>query len=67
MFANLGLAFDRLSKDSAVRCIVLSGAGDRAFTSGLDVSPTPSTNFKLPTLQVGINTEREADAVGFAN
>jgi delta(3,5)-delta(2,4)-dienoyl-CoA isomerase len=38
MFNNLSTAFDRLSHDSEVRCIILSGAGDRAFTSGLDVS-----------------------------
>jgi delta(3,5)-delta(2,4)-dienoyl-CoA isomerase len=38
MFINLSTAFDRLSQDPAVRCIILSGAGERAFTSGLDVS-----------------------------
>lgn len=29
--------FDKLSHDSNVRCIVLSGAGAKAFTTGLDV------------------------------
>src|SRR5436305_6462006 len=29
--------FDKLSRDSSVRAIVLSGAGERAFTAGLDV------------------------------
>lgn len=31
------IIFDRLSHDPDVRCVVLTGAGDRAFTAGLDV------------------------------
>ena len=37
MWIELGQVFDRLSYDSNIRAIVLSGAGDRAFTAGLDV------------------------------
>jgi len=37
MWIELGQIFDRLSVDSNVRSVVLSGAGDKAFTSGLDV------------------------------
>lgn len=37
LWVELGLAFKQLSTDSDVRAIVLSGAGDRAFTAGLDV------------------------------
>lgn len=37
MWLNLGALFKRLSHDPNVRCVVLSGAGDRAFTAGLDV------------------------------
>lgn len=33
----MGQLFDQLSHDPAVRAIVLSGAGDKAFTAGLDV------------------------------
>lgn len=47
--------FDQLSADPEVRAVVLSGAGDRAFTAGLDVqaaggdfagaqAPDPSRN-----------------------
>ncbi|CAK3943906.1 Delta(3,5)-Delta(2,4)-dienoyl- isomerase, mitochondrial [Lecanosticta acicola] len=38
MFTALGKIFSALSVDPDVRCIVLTGAGDRAFTAGLDVT-----------------------------
>ncbi|KAL2441361.1 Delta(3,5)-Delta(2,4)-dienoyl-CoA isomerase, mitochondrial [Exophiala dermatitidis] len=38
MWLELKNIFERLSVDSEVRCILLSGAGDRAFTAGLDVA-----------------------------
>ena len=37
MWIELGNVFARLSHDPEVRAIVFSGAGDRAFTAGLDV------------------------------
>ena len=37
MWIELGQLFNQLSYDPAVRVIVLSGAGDKAFTAGLDV------------------------------
>ncbi|KAL4894947.1 ClpP/crotonase-like domain-containing protein [Aspergillus ambiguus] len=37
MWVELGQLFNQLSYDSSVRAIVLSGAGDKAFTAGLDV------------------------------
>ena len=37
MWLEFGQIFDKCSHDSDVRAIVLSGAGDRAFTTGLDV------------------------------
>jgi delta(3,5)-delta(2,4)-dienoyl-CoA isomerase len=37
MWQNLRLIFQRLSHSPSIRSIVLTGAGDRAFTSGLDV------------------------------
>lgn len=37
MFHSLGAIFNQLSKDSDVRVIVLTAAGERAFTAGLDV------------------------------
>lgn len=37
MWLELGQLFTQLSSDSSVRAIVLSGAGEKAFTAGLDV------------------------------
>jgi Delta3,5-Delta2,4-dienoyl-CoA isomerase len=37
MWLELGRLFGQLSVDPDVRAVVLSGAGDRAFTAGLDV------------------------------
>jgi delta(3,5)-delta(2,4)-dienoyl-CoA isomerase len=37
MWLEMGKLFDHLSHSSDVRAIVLSGAGDKAFTAGLDV------------------------------
>lgn len=36
--------FEQLSADPDVRAIVLSGAGDRAFTAGLDVQAAAQDN-----------------------
>ena len=38
MMAELAGLWDRLELDATCRCIVLTGAGDRAFTSGADMS-----------------------------
>jgi delta(3,5)-delta(2,4)-dienoyl-CoA isomerase len=37
MWLELRQVFQQLSSDPDVRAVVLSGAGDRAFTAGLDV------------------------------
>lgn len=37
MWLEFGRIFRQLSEDADVRTVVLSGAGDRAFTAGLDV------------------------------
>ncbi|ODM14765.1 hypothetical protein SI65_09759 [Aspergillus cristatus] len=37
MWVELSQVFNHLSQDPSVRAIVLSGAGDKAFTAGLDV------------------------------
>lgn len=38
MFTDIGSVFSRLSVDPDVRAIILTAAGDRAFTAGLDVT-----------------------------
>jgi delta(3,5)-delta(2,4)-dienoyl-CoA isomerase len=43
MWLELCELTDRLSHDPAVRAIIFSGAGDRAFTAGLDVNAASSS------------------------
>jgi len=38
MLADLGRVWDELERDDACRCIILTGAGERAFTVGADIS-----------------------------
>ena len=37
MYREFGEVFDRLNSDDSVRCVVLRGAGDRAFCPGSDI------------------------------
>lgn len=43
MFDDFASIFDRLSYDPNVRVVLLSGAGDRAFSAGLDVTGAASS------------------------
>jgi len=38
MWEGMGQALDMFAEDPAVRCVVLQGAGDKAFVSGADIS-----------------------------
>ncbi|WP_380066123.1 enoyl-CoA hydratase [Dankookia sp. GCM10030260] len=38
MWEGMGAALDLFAEDSNVRCVVLAGAGDKAFVSGADIS-----------------------------
>lgn len=38
MLADLGRLWDELARDDTCRCIILTGAGERAFTVGADIS-----------------------------
>ena len=38
MWGGMGEALDAFAADPAVRCVVLKGAGDKAFVSGADIS-----------------------------
>jgi len=40
-WAKLGRTMTALSADTALRCVVLRGAGDRAFSAGADISEFP--------------------------
>jgi len=51
LMADFVAAFDELARDQALRCVVLTGAGDRAFIGGADidematVDPTTAKGF----------------------
>ncbi|PCG91111.1 Crotonase, core [Penicillium occitanis (nom. inval.)] len=45
MWLEMRQVFDRLSSDSSVRAIVLTGAGNRAFSAGLDVKQASTELF----------------------
>src|SRR5437868_15530451 len=38
MLADLAALWDRLDADAGCRCVVLTGAGERAFSAGADIS-----------------------------
>ena len=38
MWEGMGAALDLFAEDASVRCVVLQGAGDKAFVSGADIS-----------------------------
>ena len=38
MWRALGAAIDALSADDALRCVILRGAGERAFSPGNDIA-----------------------------
>ncbi|KAF2874421.1 delta-delta-dienoyl-CoA isomeras-like protein [Massariosphaeria phaeospora] len=48
MWLNLSAIFTRLSHDASVRAIIISGAGDRAFSAGLDVQAASKTLTPAP-------------------
>ena len=50
MWLELREVFDSLSTDAEVRAVVLTGAGDRAFSAGLDVQAAGSSLFQTSTL-----------------
>ena len=43
MWVELKAIFERLSVDPAVRAILLTGAGEKAFSTGLDVQEATSS------------------------
>ena len=59
MWLELRQVFEQLSCDSDVRVVILSGAGDRAFTAGLDVQAASQGT----PLQAGGGTDAGRKAV----
>ena len=63
MWGMLGTAVDALSADEAVRCIIVRGAGERAFSPGNDIAEfaTQRAN-KSQAIEYGEVMHRTADA-----
>ena len=64
MWAALGEAVDALSADDAVRCVILRGAGEKAFSPGNDIGEfaTERSN-KAQARDYGATMHRTADAL----
>lgn len=74
MWLELRQIFQHLSSSPEVRAILLSGAGDRAFTAGLDIqsaavsgplapSASPSTSSTSPTPTESLDPARRAATI----
>ncbi|KAI4614303.1 putative secondary metabolism biosynthetic enzyme [Alternaria ethzedia] len=62
MWLNLSTIFRQLSHDPSVRAVLLTGAGDRAFTAGLDVQAA-SENGALSSSPDTLDSARKANAL----
>jgi len=64
MWGMLGTAVDALSADEAVRCIIVRGAGERAFSPGNDIAEfaTQRAN-KSQAIEYGEVMHRTADSL----
>ena len=64
MWRMLGDAFEALSADDSVRCVVVRGAGERAFSPGNDISEfaTQRSN-KAQAIDYGRDMHRTANAI----
>ncbi|KAL2148755.1 hypothetical protein VTH82DRAFT_1902 [Thermothelomyces myriococcoides] len=60
MWRELRAVFARLSTDPDVRAVVLSGAGDRAFTAGLDVAAASEGGVLASAEGQGLDPARKA-------
>jgi enoyl-CoA hydratase len=49
MWRELGDAFAKLAKDKTIRCIVLRGAGDKAFAAGADIAAFATERYDVAT------------------
>ncbi len=64
MWRMLGDAFEALSADDAVRCVVVRGAGERAFSPGNDISEFETQRAtKAQAIDYGRDMHRTARAI----
>ncbi|KAI4681967.1 putative secondary metabolism biosynthetic enzyme [Alternaria sp. BMP 2799] len=62
MWLNLSTLFRQLSHDPTVRAVLLTGAGDRAFTAGLDVQAASEGGALSPSAST-LDSARKANAL----
>ena len=64
MWQHLGETFEALSADDSVRCVILRGAGEKAFSPGNDIGEfaTERSN-KAQAIEYGGTMHRTADAL----
>jgi enoyl-CoA hydratase/carnithine racemase len=58
-------AMDRTDGDDAVRAVIFTGAGDRAFCAGADLTPESGQVFSDPTLVEDLSDPRVRDGGGW--
>lgn len=64
MWAQLGAAIEQLSSDDAVRCIILRGAGEKAFSPGNDIGEfARERSNKAQAIEYGKSMHATADAL----
>lgn len=64
MWRALGDTFDALSADDGVRCVVVRGAGERAFSPGNDISEfATQRSDKAQAIDYGRDMHRTAEAI----
>ena len=65
MMAELIAAFDRTDADDAVRCVIVTGHGDRAFCAGADLTPEGGGQvFSAPGKEADLSSEEVRDGGG---
>lgn len=48
LLRQLAVTFEELARDGQTRCVVLRGAGDKAFSAGYDISSIPDNDARTP-------------------
>lgn len=64
MMAELCEAFDRTDADDAVRAVIVTGAGERAFCAGADLTPDEGAVFASEDAVPDLSDERVRDGAG---
>lgn len=64
MMAELSEAFDRTDADDAVRAVIVTGAGERAFCAGADLTPDEGAVFASEDAVPDLSDERVRDGAG---